>query len=197
MVWKFDPAKRARLESSERLALLPIDRVLELTQPGPGERVLDVGCGTGVFTAPLTVAVGPSGHVHAVDLEPDMVEACRERIASLGLANVAVSLSEESMIPLPSASFELVFACQLFHELHDPPAFLAEIRRLLRPGGRLVAIEWEKVDTGIGPPVEKRFAPDESEALLVSNGFTVTARHRVTWANYLLLARPAWSTAGR
>ncbi len=187
---KFDPARCAVLERPERLALLPIETVITLIEVRAGERVLDIGCGPGVFTVPLARAVGGAGHVYAFDLQPEMVEACRRRVEALGLSNVTVARSEENAIPLPSESIDLVFACHLLHELENPPALLADIRRILRPESELVAIEWEKVETGIGPPLERRLALDESRALLEGSGFTVTDVRSVTWANYLLLARP-------
>lgn len=195
MAHKFDPANCARLESPERLTLLPVDATLALVEVRAGDRVLDIGCGPGVFTVPLGRAVGATGQVFAADVQPEMVEACERRVEALGLANVAVGRSEENSIPLPPASVDLVFACQLLHELEDPAAFLAELRRVLRPTGRLAAIEWEKLETGVGPPVEHRLTPADSRAVLESNGFTVVATRSVTWANYLLLARPA--LAGR
>lgn len=190
MAHKFDPANISRLESAERLALLPVDTVLALVDVQAGERVLDIGCGTGVFTVPLARAAGESGRVFAVDLREEMVETCRRRVEALGLLNVGVLRSEESTIPLPAGSVDLVFACHLLHELEDPAAFLAELRRVLRPGGRLAAVEWEKVETGQGPPLKHRLTPAESCALLERHGFAAAGTRSVTWANYLLLARP-------
>jgi ubiquinone/menaquinone biosynthesis C-methylase UbiE len=188
---KFPIEHCARLESPERLALLPIARVVELAGARPGDRVLDVGCGPGVFTVPLAELVGHNGRVLAVDLHPEMVETCRERVRKAGLANVETALSSENTVPAPAGSIDLVFACQLLHELHDPPLFFAEMRRVLAPGGRLAAIDWEAVETGIGPPVDKRFTPAQSRRMLEENGFTIDAQESVTWANYLLLARAA------
>jgi ubiquinone/menaquinone biosynthesis C-methylase UbiE len=85
----------------------------------------------------------------------------------------------------------LVFACHLLHELEDPAALLADVRRVLKPGGRLAAVEWEKVETEPGPTLEHRLTPQDSGALLEKGGFAVTDIHPVTSANYLLLARPA------
>lgn len=190
---KFPAEHAARLESPERLALLPIAQVVELVDVKPGARVLDVGCGPGVFTIPLAHAVGSQGRVLASDILPEMVAACRRRAEAHGLGNVEVVLSTENTVPCPSQGIDLVFACQILHELHDPPLFFAEMRRVLAPGGRLAVVDWEKVETGIGPPVDTRLTPDEARALLEANGFAVEGLASVTWANYLLRARAAQS----
>lgn len=190
MAHKFKPENIERLSSPERVALLPAERALELAGVRHGERVLDVGCGSGYFTIPLARRVGTGGHVHALDIQPPILEACREQVAASGLGNVILALSEESRFPLPDAAVDMVFASNLMHELEDPPAFLAEVRRVLAPGGRLCVIDWEKIETGIGPPVSERLTPEETETLLARGGFRVVSRASVSWANYLLLASP-------
>jgi ubiquinone/menaquinone biosynthesis C-methylase UbiE len=188
---KFPVEQMARLDSPERLSLLPVDAVVSLSGARPGMRILDVGCGPGVFTIPLARAVGSTGRVDAADILPEMVAACRARAAAAGVTNVEVALSTENSIPFPDGCADLVLACHLLHELHDPPLFFAELRRLLAPDGRLVVVDWEKIETGIGPPVDKRVTAEEAAALLEANGFVVESRAPVTWANYLLRARAA------
>jgi SAM-dependent methyltransferase len=188
---KFPVEQMVKLDSPERLSLLPIDAVVTLSGARPGTRILDVGCGPGVFTIPLARAAGSAGHVYAADILPEMVDACRARAAAAGLAHVEVALSTENDVPFPDRCADLVLACHLLHELHDPPLFFAEMRRLLAPDGRLVVVDWEKVETGIGPPVDKRVTAEEAATLLETNGFVVDSRASVTWANYLLRARAA------
>lgn len=190
MAWKFPPENRARLESAERLELLPVDRLLTLARVRRGERVLDVGCGTGVMTLPLARAVGGAGRVHAIDLHDEMLEEARRRAAESGLSNIEFALSEESVFPIADGAVDLVFASQILHELHDPPAFLAENRRVLAPGGRLAVFDWEKIETGIGPPLDHRIDSAEARSWLETAGFDVIEAASVSWANYAFLARP-------
>src|SRR5262245_10682974 len=135
---KFPVEQMAKLDSPERLALLPIDAVVSLAGVLPGSRVLDIGCGPGVFTIPFARAAGPNGWIYAADILPEMVAECRKRAAAAGLENVEIAVSTENAVPFTDRCVDLVFAGQLLHELHDPPLFFAEMRRVLAPKGRLV-----------------------------------------------------------
>ncbi|GAA3275847.1 class I SAM-dependent methyltransferase [Streptomyces lavendulae] len=97
---------------------------------GPGDRVLDAGCGTGRALTPLRAAVGPSGTVLGVDLTERMLAAAREADGTLLLADVA-------RLPLRDGTLDAVFAAGLIAHLPDPAANLAELARVVRPGGRL------------------------------------------------------------
>lgn len=100
----------------------------------PGDRVLDAGCGTGRALPALREGVGPSGIVVGADLTPEMLNAAvvagRHHVASLMLADV-------SALPLRDGVLDAVFAAGLVSHLPDPAAGLAELARVVRPGGRL------------------------------------------------------------
>jgi len=107
----------------------------------PGDTVIDIGCGPGYFTLPLAKAVGPSGRVVAVDLQPAMLEQVRARAERAGLAP-RVELrpcSAETLGELPVADAALAFA--VVHELPDVARFCGEVAAVLRPGGRLLVVE--------------------------------------------------------
>lgn len=94
-----------------------------------GDRVADVGCGTGRALTPMRAAVGPTGTVAGVDLTPAMVE----RAAARGPALVG----DARRLPFADASLDVVFAAGLLHHLPDAEAGLAELARVTKPGGRL------------------------------------------------------------
>ena len=114
--------------------------------PRPGERVADVGAGTGLFLEPFSRAVGPTGRVLAVDISPKFAEHLRERARVEGLANVEVVLCDERDSGLAPASVDAVFVCDTYHHFTYPQTTLASLHRALRPGGRLVVVDFERIE---------------------------------------------------
>jgi ubiquinone/menaquinone biosynthesis C-methylase UbiE len=115
-------------------------RTLELLALEPGAAVLEVGCGTGVFLPLLARAVGPAGRVVGLDHAPTFVVEARARVAAAGLA-VAVEEGDAYHLPFPDASFDAAHCERVLMHLDDPDAALRELRRVVRPGGRIVAVE--------------------------------------------------------
>ena len=107
----------------------------------PGQRVLDLGCGAGVDTAVAAEAVGAAGRVVAVDIAPGMARQTAQTAAALGLKPVAVCQASAEALPLPSASVDCVLVNGLFNLAPDKADVLAEVARVIRPGGRLMAAE--------------------------------------------------------
>jgi len=117
-------------------------RTMELLALAPGAAVLELGCGTGVFLPLLARAVGPAGRVVGLDHAPTFVAAARERVAAAGLAAaVAVEEGDAYRLPFPDASFDAAHCERVLMHLDDPDAALRELRRVVRPGGRVVAVE--------------------------------------------------------
>ena len=117
-------------------------RTLESLALAFGQRVLEVGCGTGVFLPLLAAAVGTEGNVVGVDHSPDFVAQARERVAALGIAEtVEVREGSAYQLPFPDGSFDAVHCERVLMHLDDSTAALREMHRVLRPGGRVVAVE--------------------------------------------------------
>jgi len=108
----------------------------------PGERVLDVACGTGLVSFAAAVAVKPAGRVVGVDLSERMVAAARHRADAHRVDNVAFARGDAERIVAPAASFDAALCALGLMYLPDPVAALREMRRVLRPGGRVVAAVW-------------------------------------------------------
>ena len=116
--------------------------VHEALDAQPGDRVLDVGCGPGFFVTELAERVGPSGSVVGVDLSRDMLAVARKRAERH--ANVELLESSATPLPFEGGSFDRALSVQVLEYVEDVAAALAELRRVLRPGGRLVVwdVDW-------------------------------------------------------
>ncbi len=170
---KFHLDRRTYLDSEERHSYLDPDRILAARGVRAGMRIADIGAGTGFVAIPAARLVGPSGHVDAVDLEPEMLEDLRSRAAKARVANLTAVRSTEDRVPLPDASVDLVLLACVLHELAGPGT-LREARRILRPSGRLGVVDWKKEDMEYGPPKEHRLDETQAEAFLGSAGFAAT-----------------------
>jgi ubiquinone/menaquinone biosynthesis C-methylase UbiE len=113
------------------------DRILDLAQPSGGDRALDVGAGTGLLTLALAASVN---HVVALDISPAMCRHLEGKLARSGIGNVDVRTGSATRMPLDDASVDLVVSNYCYHHLNDrdKQRALADARRVLRPGGRLV-----------------------------------------------------------
>ena len=104
----------------------------------PGERALELGCGGGSWTVEAARFVGPSGHIAAIDLSPDQIETARRLCAELPW--VACEVADATALPFENCEFDAVFCNQVIEYIGDLDTALAEARRVLRPGGRLVVL---------------------------------------------------------
>jgi len=117
-------------------------KLIELAAPAPGEKVLDVGCGTGTLAIAIKPEVG-TGEVHGIDASPEMIQVAKEKSAKDG-SDIDFRVALIEVIPFPDASFDLVTSSLMLHHLPDDlkmKGFL-EIRRVLKPGGRFMALDF-------------------------------------------------------
>lgn len=120
-------------------------KLIQLADPRPGERVLDVACGTGIVARQVARSTGARGFVVGLDFNPNMIRVARAAAAADGLT-IEFRQGRAEAMPFPSASFNLV-TCQFGLMLFDDPrAALREMRRVLRPGGRVVLSTWQAME---------------------------------------------------
>jgi ubiquinone/menaquinone biosynthesis C-methylase UbiE len=156
----------AYYESFWRRQLAPAQqRLLALADLKPGERVLDVACGTGLVTFPAAEAVGPAGHVLATDISEEMVKLITQLAAERGVTNASFERMEaEDLGALADNSFDVVLTALGLMYVPDVRRALEEQLRVLKPGGRAVAAVWGQRDrcgwAEIFPIVESKIASD-------------------------------------
>jgi len=163
-------------------------RLLALMNLKPGDRLLDVACGTGAVAIPAAKKVGPSGQVIAIDYSPCMVAETEKEAKKHGLSNIACACMEAQNLEFPDDSFDALtcgFALFLFPDMRRT---LAEMRRVLVPGGKVGLSLWGKgaivppwpilgetiKEYGLQPVVPNPIAwrPEDIEALLTSAAFS-------------------------
>jgi ubiquinone/menaquinone biosynthesis C-methylase UbiE len=128
-------------EDARNRALGPATRaMLDLAGVGAGQRVLDIGAGTGDQTILAARRVGPSGHVLATDVAASMLELAVDAVRRAGLANVETRAVDAQRLDLEPGTFDAAICRLTLMLLPDPPAALAGVRRALKPGGKLAAM---------------------------------------------------------
>lgn len=121
-------------------------KALELKE---GQVICDFGCGNGFYTLQLAKRVGPRGAVHALDIQPEMLQMLAERAEPRGLENVKTVLATADDSGLPENTFDLVLMVDVYHELSDPAGVLAAVRASLKPTGRIAVVEFREEDPDV------------------------------------------------
>jgi ubiquinone/menaquinone biosynthesis C-methylase UbiE len=117
------------------------ERLRSVLAPRPGERVLEIGPGVGYYTLDMAEWVGPEGRVEIFDLQQEFLDHTMGRAAARGLANVVPTRGDATALSYEDASVDAVVLTAVLGEIPDPVAALREVRRVLKPGGRLVVGE--------------------------------------------------------
>ncbi len=115
--------------------------VLERVGQRAGEHVLELGPGPGAFTLEAARRLGPEGRLVTVDIQPEMIARVERRVREAGMSNVETHVASAYALPLPDASVDRAFVITVMAEIPDKPRALAELRRVLRPGGILSVTE--------------------------------------------------------
>ena len=165
---KFDPARAHVLDAPEREAYLPTAELVRLLELDEVERVIDYGAGTGRFATAIAHELGAGGSVVAVDENEEMFERLSANAA--GAERVEAMLIEGNRVPLDDGWAQRIVALNLLHEVRGETA-LAEMRRLLAPGGFVLVVDWERGrDRDFGPPDDVLYSRGEAEAELRGAG---------------------------
>jgi ubiquinone/menaquinone biosynthesis C-methylase UbiE len=170
------------------------EQLLELAHLGPGESVLDIGCGTGTLAIAAKRVVGGSGEVHAIDASPEMIARARRK-AKRSRMDVAFEMAQAQSLPFPDGRFDLVLSTVMLH--HLPRAGRAQavrdVRRVLKPGGRLLAVDFvRRSGKGLLAHFHRhgRVDPRDLIALVTEAGLTVVESGPVgRWDLQFVLAR--------
>ena len=163
----------AWLERPERLQEEEPDLAIGILKIAKGSSVADIGAGSGYMTVKLSEKVGPTGRVFANDVQPQMLEILRRRLEDKRIANVTLVQGAVDDPRLPPASVDLELMVDVYHELSQPQAMLRGLRDALKPGGRLVLLEYRKEDPSIPIRPEHKMSVAEAKLEVEHEGFTL------------------------
>ncbi len=133
------------LERERREVIAERDDIVAALELRPGMVVADIGAGTGAFMAALSAELGESGKLYAVDIVPSFLAHLRERAAAEGLTNVEIVEATPTASTLPAGSVDLLFICDVYHHFEYPSVYLRDLYAALRPDGRMIIVEFDKV----------------------------------------------------
>ena len=138
----------------------------------PGMFVGDVGAGTGFYAIRLAKCVSPDGVVYANDIQPGMLERLSVNAAAGKVTNIVNVLGTESDPRLPAGKLDLILLVDVYHEFSRPQRMLDRMRESLKPGGRLVLLEFRKEDPSVPIRPEHKMSTQEVKAEVTPEGYT-------------------------
>jgi ubiquinone/menaquinone biosynthesis C-methylase UbiE len=162
------------LDRSERDLEENPDRAIDVLKLEKGSTVADVGAGSGYMTVKLAKKVGPQGKVYANDIQQGMLDLLSKRVTKSQLTNVSTVLGTQDDPKLPADTIDLVIMVDVYHELSQPQVMLRHIRDSLKPGGRLVLLEYRKEDPDIPIRPEHKMSMADAKLEVEAEGFKLT-----------------------
>jgi SAM-dependent methyltransferase len=162
------------LERVERVEEEEPELALNVLQIPKGASVADIGAGSGYMTERLAARVGPAGRVFANDLQPQMLDILSRRLAARNITNVTLVQGTTDDPKLAPASVDLELMVDVYHELSQPQAMLRRLREALKPGGRLVLLEYRKEDPTIPIRFEHKMSVAEARLEVEAEGFALS-----------------------
>jgi len=178
------------LEDPNRDAYQKPHEVLTALKIKPGEVIADIGAGSGYFTFGLAQWVGETGKVYAVDVSPEMVRHVNRRIREAKTTNVVTVLADNDDPLLPDQSVNRFFICDVWHHVENQTKYLSLMKKMLKPGGEIVMIDFHKKELPIGPPMPMKISRDALIQQMQTNGFRLSKEHTFLPYQYFLVFAP-------
>lgn len=178
------------LEDPKRDAYQKPHEVLTALNLKPGEVIADIGAGSGYFTFRLSHFVGDKGKIYAVDISPDMILHINRRIRELKATNVVSILADPDDPLLADRSVNRFFFSDSWHHVENQAKYLSLMKRMLKPRGEIVMIDFHKKELPIGPPLKMKIAREDLIKQMETNGFRLIKEHTFLPYQYFLVFAP-------
>lgn len=184
---KFDPKKLAKLNNPQRLVDIPPEYIQSKLNIKMSKIIVEIGAGTAFFSVAFLKQFEPS-IIFACDISDIMVNWVQENI-SPDYPSIIPIKNQEKSVPLDDQSADLVFMIALHHELDSPELILDEAYRLLKPGGKVLIVDWKKEEMPQGPPLTIRCRPETIENQLRKSYFDEIQISNELSKHFVIVAR--------
>ena len=155
----------------------------------PGFTFVDIGCGGGFFAIPAARIVGEKGRVYGLDVDEEALARLGEVVKKEGLKNLVLRIGNAEKTILCEQCADIVFFGVVLHEFKDPSKVLTNVKRMLKPDGRLITLEWKKEPMPMGPPLEARLNEEKAAGLFKEAGFKIAAIRGSDPYHYIIIAK--------
>jgi ubiquinone/menaquinone biosynthesis C-methylase UbiE len=180
--------RQFRSDDPERRQWQDPEKILSSLGVAPGMVFIDVGCGDGYFALPAARRVGSQGKVYAVDIDAGAIQRLREQAAREGLDHLFSEVREAEETIVCEGCADYVFFGIDLHDFVDPARVLLNAKRMLRPHGHVIDLDWKDEPMEFGPPPQKRFSIAKARNLIESAGFSVASVTEAGPYHYLIIA---------
>lgn len=154
-----------------------------------GFTFVDIGCSDGFFALPAARLVGEKGRVYGLDIDEQAIDRLNKRAIEEGLTNLILKVGEAEETVLCDSCADVVFFGIVLHDFRSVSKVLLNARRMLKPNGSLVDLDWKKKPMGFGPPLHIRFSEREAASLIEGAGFKIETIRRSELYHYVIIAR--------
>jgi arsenite methyltransferase len=180
----------AFLEDPQRDSYQKPHEVLMALDIKEGEVIADIGAGSGYFSFRFSHHVGDQGRVYAVDISPEMILYLNRRSRELNAKNVVTLLADSDDPLLSDASVNRFFICDTWHHIENQTKYLALMKKMLKPDGQVVMIDFQKRELPVGPPLSMKIAREDLLGQMEANGFRLVREHTFLPYQYFLVFSP-------
>jgi ubiquinone/menaquinone biosynthesis C-methylase UbiE len=176
--------------SEERRKWQNPDDILISAGVKTGLTFVDVGCGDGFFAVPAARLVGNSGKVYGLDVDSDAISRLKEKAAKETPRNLELKVGMAEETVFCDSCADIVFFGIDFHDFSDPKKVLSNAKRMLKPSGRLIDLDWKKEPMRLGPPLQTRFSKEKASSLIEAAGFKIDCTKDEGLYHYIIVATP-------
>ncbi len=178
------------LDETTRRSWYNPEAVLKDVGLAAGMVFVDVGCGDGFFSLLAAKIVGDSGSVYAVDLDPQAIEKLKAKAQKQNLKNIKATAAPAEETEFCTHCADIVFYSMDLHDFKDAVQVLQNAKKMLKPTGLIVDLDWKKLQMPFGPPFQIRFSESDALGLMRIAGFTAIKTQEAGLYHYLVIAKP-------